>query len=79
MLIPGFDTVKSEALKAGALGGGISGSGPSIFAFSKGKENAASVAKAMKKVYANIGIDYDVHLSKVNVDGVRPYKKANIV
>ncbi len=36
ILIPGFDEVKQEALSAGALGCGISGSGPSIFALSKG-------------------------------------------
>ncbi len=79
MLIPGFDSVKSEALKAGALGCGISGSGPSIFAFSKGRETASNVAQAMKKVYGKIGIDYDVHLSKVNVEGVRPYGEGNSV
>lgn len=71
ILIPGFDEVKSEALKSGALGCGISGSGPSIFAFSKGDENAKKVALAMKEVYQKIGIDYDVHVSKVNVEGVR--------
>lgn len=40
ILIPAFDDVKLKSLKAGALGCGISGSGPSIFAFSKGEEIA---------------------------------------
>lgn len=71
ILIPGFDTIKAEALKAGALGCGISGSGPSIFAFSKGELTAEKVAESMKAVYTNIGIDFDVHVSKVNVDGIR--------
>lgn len=71
ILIPGFDHVKSEALKAGALGCGISGSGPSIFALSKGKENAQKVGDAMKEVYQNIGIDYDVHVSKINSEGIK--------
>src|SRR5262249_48405241 len=35
MLIPGFDEIKKECKAAGALGGGISGSGPSIFMISK--------------------------------------------
>jgi len=70
-LIPGFDDVKSETLKAGALGCGISGSGPSIFALSKGETIAKKVAKSMKEVYQNIGIDYDVHVSKVNIEGIR--------
>jgi len=71
ILIPGFDDVKSETLKAGALGCGISGSGPSIFALSKGETIAKKVAKSMKEVYQNIGIDYDVHVSKINIEGIR--------
>ncbi|MDO1511693.1 homoserine kinase [Maribacter confluentis] len=72
ILIPGFDEVKKTALSAGALGSGISGSGPSIFAFSKGKETAIKVGNAMKLVYDKIGIAYEIHVSKINTDGVRP-------
>ncbi len=71
ILIPGFDKVKSVSLEAGALGCGISGSGPSIFAFSQGEGNAQKVAQAMKKVYQKIGIDYDVYVSQVNMEGIR--------
>ncbi len=71
ILIPGFEQVKSQAIESGALGCGISGSGPSIFAFSKGEENAQKVAMSMRKVYQEIGIDHDVHVSKVNQEGVK--------
>lgn len=71
ILIPEFMTIKEEVKKAGALGSGISGSGPSIFALSKGEKVAQRVAESMKKVYQNIGVDYDVHVSRVNVEGVR--------
>ncbi|MCL4118400.1 UNVERIFIED_CONTAM: hypothetical protein GTU68_018373 [Idotea baltica] len=71
ILIPGFENVKTEALKSGALGCGISGSGPSIFAFSKGEATAKKVAQSMKEVYQNIGIDYDVHVSKINTAGIK--------
>lgn len=71
ILIPGFDEVKKVSLEAGALGSGISGSGPSIFAFSKGKETAVKVGDAMKTVYDKIGIDYEIHVSKVNMEGVK--------
>lgn len=71
ILIPGFDDVKAECLKAGALGSGISGSGPSIFALSKGKETAEKVAEVMSKVYTNIGIDFDIHVSKINQEGIK--------
>lgn len=72
ILIPGFDEVKKASIEAGALGSGISGSGPSIFALSKGHETALKVGDAMKTVYEKIGIDYDIHVSKINRDGVRP-------
>lgn len=71
ILIPGFDEVKKVSLVAGALGSGISGSGPSIFAFSKGKDTALKVGESMKKVYDKIGIDYEIHVSKINTEGVK--------
>ena len=71
ILIPGFDDVKVNSMAAGALGCGISGSGPSIFAFSKGENIAQEVALAMKNVYQNIGIDYEVHVSKINPNGIK--------
>ena len=70
ILIPGFGEVKSKTMKAGALGTGISGSGPSIFALSRGKETAEKVAEAMRNVYLTIGVDYDVYVSKINTKGM---------
>ncbi|MGC1516997.1 MAG: homoserine kinase [Maribacter sp.] len=77
ILIPGFDEVKKLAISAGALGAGISGSGPSIFAFSKGKDTALQVADAMKLVYDKIGIAYEIHVSKINLEGVKPISIQN--
>lgn len=74
ILIPAYDAVKEESLKAGALGAGISGSGPSIFALSKGLENATNVGVAMKSVYEKVGIDYDIHISKINTEGIKIIK-----
>ena len=71
ILIPGFDDVKKGCQEAGALGSGISGSGPSIFALSKGETTARKVGEAMAKVYEKIGIDFDVHVSKVNQEGCK--------
>ena len=70
MLIPGFDLIKKAAYENGALGSGISGSGPSIFALSKGKDTADKIAKAMSAVYDEINLPYEIHVSKVNPDGV---------
>ena len=69
VLIPNFYNVKKNALEAGALGSSISGSGPSIFALSKGKETADKVAKAMAEAYEGLDIDFDVHVSKLNQEG----------
>ncbi|RCS27833.1 homoserine kinase [Polaribacter sp. WD7] len=71
ILIPGFEEVKQKCIKAGALGSGISGSGPSIFALSKGEATAKKVAESMSNVYKNIGIDFDVHISKINQKGIK--------
>lgn len=71
ILIPGFDKVKENALMAGALGSGISGSGPSVFALSQGLPNAEKVGLAMRDVYEKIGVDYDVHVSKINTEGIK--------
>ncbi|MCM5663449.1 homoserine kinase [Galbibacter mesophilus] len=70
-LIPGFHKVKQAAKDAGALGSGISGSGPSIFALSKGEDIAKKAAEAMAEVYKDFGVDYDIHVSKINTEGVK--------
>ena len=70
-LIPHFDKVKKAMLEAGALGAGISGSGPSIFSLCKGKDVAEKVATAIKKVYQSTGIKFEVYISKVNAEGIK--------
>jgi len=69
--IPKFDVIKKTALENGALGSGISGSGPSIFALSKGIETANRIAKAMFVVYEDMNIPFEIHVSKVNPEGVK--------
>jgi len=71
ILIPGFDEVKSKCKNAGALGGGISGSGPSIFMLSKEEETANKVEAIMKKIYEKIGVDYKTYVTQINPDGVK--------
>ncbi|MEM7481119.1 MAG: homoserine kinase [Acidobacteriota bacterium] len=46
-LVPGFDAVKGAALEAGAIGCGLSGSGPAVFALAFGAEEARGVGAAM--------------------------------
>jgi len=70
ILIPGFDEVKANCKAAGALGGGISGSGPSIFMLSKNETTARAVEAAMKDVYEKLGIAYYTYVTTVNKKGV---------
>ena len=70
-LIPKFDEVKSASLAAGALGGGISGSGPSVFMLSETEEVAEKVESAMRYAYNPTGIPYNTHVSRIHPDGVR--------
>lgn len=70
ILIPGFDEVKANCKEAGALGGGISGSGPSIFMLSSDRKTAEAVELAMKAVYEKIGVDYYTYVTTISHKGV---------
>jgi homoserine kinase len=70
ILIPGFDEVKHKSKEAGALGGGISGSGPSIFMLSEDEETAVAVNEVMKEIYERMGIPYHTYVTTINHQGV---------
>lgn len=71
VLIPGFDEVKIKCKAVGALGGGISGSGPSVFMLSIEKSTAEEIETVMKSIYDKIGIEYHTYVTTINVDGVK--------
>ena len=71
LLIPKYYSLKNSALEAGALGCGISGSGPSIFALSRGYIIAKEVANSFKNIISKLNIDFDIYISKINSKGVR--------
>ncbi len=56
-LIPGYDSVKQNAISAGALAVTISGAGPSMIAFLKTSKNAKTVAAAMVKGFKETDIE----------------------
>ncbi|MFH6769377.1 homoserine kinase [Gaetbulibacter aquiaggeris] len=70
-LIPHFSDVKKAALKAGALGCSISGSGPSIFSLSKGIKTAKDVEVAINNIYKTTGIEFDMFVCKINTEGMK--------
>ncbi len=71
VLIPGFDTIKAVAVKNGALGCGISGSGPTIFSLSTDYEIAKRVGMEIQQQFINIKLKSDVFVSQINQTGAR--------
>ena len=70
-LIPGLTEARKRALAAGAIGGGISGSGPSIFMLNKTAPTAQAVGAAMGSVFAELGIAFNVYVGPVGTEGAR--------
>lgn len=70
-LLPGFREAKEAALAAGALGGSISGAGPSAFAFCDGDGVATRVAEAMRAAYAAAGVPAQVRVAEIDTAGTR--------
>ena len=73
ILIPGFDSIKKQCKEAGVLGGGISGSGPSLFMLSKDRSTALAAEQIMKDVYDRLGLDYHTYVTTINNQGCTPY------
>jgi homoserine kinase len=71
ILIPGFADVKEKCKAAGALGGGISGSGPSVFMLSVELQTANKVSEVMREVYGQLGIDFKIYVTKIDERGVK--------
>jgi homoserine kinase len=69
ILIPGFERVKKGCKEAGALGGGISGSGPSLFMLSKDEGTARVVEGIMQETYNALGLDYYTYVTTLNQQG----------
>lgn len=70
-LLPGFREAKAAALAAGALGGSISGAGPTAFALCDGESVAARVAAAMGKAYQAAGVQAAVRVAAIDLAGTR--------
>lgn len=71
-LVPGFDAVKRGALDAGALGSGLSGSGPAVFALCRGRPSAEEAGRAMVRAFRrSAGVAADLVVSGVAESGAR--------
>ena len=59
------------AIEAGAIGFGISGSGPSVYALANGIQETNSIADAMSNIINQVGIDFEIHISAINNQGIK--------
>jgi homoserine kinase len=71
ILIPGFEDVKDASMNLGAIGAGISGSGPSVFALSQRRDTALKIAQKMQELYTDLDIESETYVSGINRQGPR--------
>ncbi len=69
ILIPCYDQVKEAAMANEALGCNISGSGPSVFALARGRDQAEVIGKAMGSEFEKMDIAFDTYISPINSKG----------
>jgi len=71
MLIPDFYVMRQMAMDMGAVSFGISGSGPSVFAFTRDEETAKRITQKLQQHLTNIKIGSNGYVSTINDAGPR--------
>jgi homoserine kinase len=71
MLIPDFYEMRQMAMELGAVSFGISGSGPSVFAFTRDEEAAKRITAKLQKHLTGIKIGSNAYVSTINDAGPR--------
>lgn len=69
-LLRGFAEAKQAAVRAGALGCSISGSGPTAFAFAPDRATAERIAAAMQAAYHTAGLECDSRVTTPDLFGL---------
>ena len=73
-MIPGYEKVKQNALKAGAYGVTISGAGPSVIAFSKNSFDLKKISTAMAKGFKTVNIECQTIVCKPSKGAIHTQK-----
>jgi homoserine kinase len=71
MLIPDFYKMREMAMNLGAVSFGISGSGPSVFAFTRDEKTARLITQTLQQHLTNIKIGSNSYVSTINDKGPR--------
>jgi len=74
MLIPCFSEMKYYALENNALGFGISGSGPSVFALCKKEKDAQKISEGLCKLLLSENISCEAIVTSINTKGAEIIK-----
>jgi len=69
ILIPHFDEIKKASREVGVLGGGIAGSGPSLFMLSADRTTAAQAEEVITAIYNRIGLEHHSYVTTINPQG----------
>lgn len=69
MLIPDFYKMREMAMEMGAVSFGISGSGPSVFAFTRDEETARKITQKLQRHLTSIQIGSNTYVSDINDKG----------
>ncbi|ACU05994.1 homoserine kinase [Pedobacter heparinus] len=69
ILIPDFYVLRAMAMETGAIGFGISGSGPSVFALTRDKETAKKITQNLQQHLKSLSINSLAFVSEVNKKG----------
>lgn len=69
--IPGFEQMRLQSAALGALGTGISGSGPSVFSLSTTEEVAKKIGDVCQSVFRSAQVDCEVYISPISNLGAR--------
>ena len=67
--ITGFNAVKQAAMSENALGCGISGSGPTLFALCENDKIGRRVAESMTSAFMKHGVESDAYVCMVDMEG----------
>jgi len=67
--VPEFYKMREIAMEMGAVSFGISGSGPSVFAFTKNEQTAVRITQKLKQYLAKMNIDSNIYISSINDEG----------
>jgi len=71
VLIPGFDSIKTMASHNGALGCGISGSGPTLFTVCQDRTLAEKIGKHAQAIFKGCSLESDIYVSQINPEGAK--------